>query len=227
MKSPKYFIYENSIYTLVALLQICGQTTLAGSITDAKTGEPLMFADVIIYNQNGALITGGQTDIAGDYYVKDLEPGVYNLVFRYVGYKKTELPNVKLEANSVNYVDEVLSSGVTLAPVLVLAYGNRRVEVDHTCCCYPLTKGRKLEVEISIKYPENTVYPNPASSHFNIQSQREIKDASIFNLSGQLVKTLNVGQTQVDVSDLLAGTYFLIITEGTIVQTEKIVIVRN
>ncbi|MGK0364490.1 MAG: hypothetical protein ACI85O_001547 [Saprospiraceae bacterium] len=84
-----------------------------------------------------------------------------------------------------------------------------------------------MELNTTIKYPEIKVYPNPAYSHFNIKSEREIKDASIFNLSGQLVKTLNKGQIEVDVRDLLLGTYFLVITEGEIVQTEKIVIVRD
>ena len=213
---------------LVALSTICSQTTLTGSITDAKTGEPLMYAYVVIYNQEGGLVAGGQTDIAGDYYIKHLDAGTYDLVFRYVGYEKTKVENVNLKANSVNYIDEVLSSGVSLAEVVVIDYKVPLIEQDGGCmCCLRIRKRKKVQLEVSIKSPKNKIYPNPASSHFNIKSERKIKDASIFNLSGQLVKTLNKGQTEVDVSDLIAGTYFLVITEGTIVQTEKIVIVRD
>ncbi len=211
---------------LVALSTICSQTTLTGSITDAKTGEPLMYAYVVIYNQEGGLVTGGQTDIAGDYYIKDLNAGTYDLVFRYVGYEEEKVENVELKANSENYIDGILSPGVELPMVFVIAYNSHR-RCGGYCCRYRLPEYEKPEVKVSIKYPGNTIYPNPASSYFNIKSERKIKDASIFNLSGQLIKTLSKGQTQVDVSDLIAGTYFLVITEGKTVQTEKIVIVRD
>lgn len=219
------------LFCFVALSTICGQTTLAGSITNAKTGEPLMYADVIVYNQNGALITGATTDLSGDYYVKKIKAGIYDLVFRYIGYNEVKVSKVKVEANKTNYIDEALSSGITLDEIVVISYNINTKHCYFTCggtCCV-LDKQEQSEdkQDITIKSPESLIYPNPASSYFNIKSEREIKDANIFNLSGQLVKTLNKGQSQVDVSDLIAGTYFLVITDDRIVQTEKIVIVKD
>lgn len=49
---------------------------IAGKVTDAETGEPLIGINVII---DGTTI-GAATDINGNYIINNVEPGVYTLV---------------------------------------------------------------------------------------------------------------------------------------------------
>jgi hypothetical protein len=67
------------------------------------------------------------------------------------------------------------------------------------------------------------LYPNPANDVLNINSElEEIKLLSIADLNGRIVKSLEVNQTssQINVSDLASGTYFVTITseEGNTVK---------
>jgi len=59
--------------------------TLTGKITDAKTGEPLIGANVIVLLE-GIQKGGGSTDIYGNYTIKPIPPGTYNIRATYIGY---------------------------------------------------------------------------------------------------------------------------------------------
>lgn len=57
-----------------------------------------------------------------------------------------------------------------------------------------------------------TVYPNPASHTVQIQMEENIQSVNIYNLAGQLIKTVNNTKT-IDVSDLSTQMYILEITD--------------
>ena len=72
------------------------------------------------------------------------------------------------------------------------------------------------------------VYPNPASNMLNINSKSgaPLKNVQITDLNGRIVKTLNAGnvsETQINISDLNSGVYFLKISSDLGVGTTKIV----
>ncbi|GAK97826.1 malto-oligosyltrehalose trehalohydrolase [Nonlabens tegetincola] len=53
------------------------------------------------------------------------------------------------------------------------------------------------------------IYPNPAQSSFNIQSDTEIDQVVIYNTLGQVVKTFEHETINYDISDLKSGLYFV------------------
>ena len=62
-----------------------------------------------------------------------------------------------------------------------------------------------------------TLYPNPVTSILNIEYSKDITSAAVFNLLGQevLVKAINATQSQIDMSNLAAGTYLVkLIADG-------------
>lgn len=63
------------------------------------------------------------------------------------------------------------------------------------------------------------VYPNPATDHVNIEGV-DVVVAQVYNVTGQLVRTAKDSNT-IDVSDLQAGVYFLLISDGdgVVIQT--------
>jgi hypothetical protein len=56
-----------------------------------------------------------------------------------------------------------------------------------------------------------TMYPNPTASKLNISAASTIKNASIFNVIGKKVMSLNINKNSesIDVSSLASGIYFL------------------
>lgn len=79
------------------LVQIMNaQTTiLQGTITESETGEPLMFATVVV-KQNGIAKTGTTTDFDGKYRFDSLAVGTYDVEVRYVGYPTKTISGVVL-----------------------------------------------------------------------------------------------------------------------------------
>src|SRR5574344_1545145 len=82
---------------LTTSLMLYSQGTLTGTITDAKTGEPLSFVNVVV-QQNGQQRGGAQTDEHGNYQIKPLEAGNYDVIASFVGYKKSMKRGVRVNA---------------------------------------------------------------------------------------------------------------------------------
>ena len=69
---------------------------------------------------------------------------------------------------------------------------------------------------------ELSIYPNPANSILNIQSNNQIQSVELFNIQGQLVvKEGNVNQ--INVSDLTNGVYMIRIATDNGVKVQKFV----
>ena len=72
---------------------------------------------------------------------------------------------------------------------------------------------------------EFTVYPNPVSHTLNISNGNAEFSYTLFNGMGQAVaKGTAHGNSQINVSDLEKGVYFLRLTNGTQVRMEKVVV---
>jgi len=68
-------------------------------------------------------------------------------------------------------------------------------------------------------------YPNPVKAVLTISYKEEISNIEVFNLVGQQVtsKVVNAKETQLDMSNLTNGTYFVKVTSDSKVKTVKIV----
>ena len=69
------------------------------------------------------------------------------------------------------------------------------------------------------------VYPNPAKSVVNITStSNEAFGVSVYNLLGKQVLRVENVQSQLNISSLNPGLYFLNMTQGSNISTQKLVI---
>ena len=82
---------------LTTSLILYSQGTLTGTITDAKTNEPLPFVNVIV-EQGGQQKGGAQTDMNGNFQIKPLNAGNYDVVASFIGYKKAIKKGVHVTA---------------------------------------------------------------------------------------------------------------------------------
>ncbi|MGB3545460.1 MAG: carboxypeptidase-like regulatory domain-containing protein, partial [Saprospiraceae bacterium] len=77
---------------------------VSGVISDEASGETLIGATVII----AGTATGTATDFDGKYSL-DLEPGIYNLEYSYIGYPEKTIEGIVVTAKTVTYQDVTLS----------------------------------------------------------------------------------------------------------------------
>jgi Leucine-rich repeat (LRR) protein len=70
-----------------------------------------------------------------------------------------------------------------------------------------------------------SIYPNPASSNVNINSNNTIKSVELFDIQGRLLQTqlIDKNQTSIDISEKSNGVYFLKITSEKGSKVEKLV----
>ena len=72
------------------------------------------------------------------------------------------------------------------------------------------------------------IYPSPVSDNLKIENLQEATDISIYNVVGQVVRTVNsvMGSVEIDMSDLSNGLYFVKMQNSKSVRTEKIQVVK-
>ncbi len=102
----------------VALLQAQETGSIVGTLTDKEVNnEPLAFANVLIKGTT----KGATTDFDGLYEITNLEPGVYTIVFSYLGYETVEVPDVTIESGKVTTINAPMSAseGMSLDEVIV------------------------------------------------------------------------------------------------------------
>ncbi|MCR5064180.1 MAG: TonB-dependent receptor [Bacteroidales bacterium] len=104
---------------LIAQMAVFAQGTMKGKITDAKNGEALIGANVVA-KQDGQIMGGARTDLDGNYTIKGLQVGKYEIEVSYVGYTtvKTEI-NVKASGFTVYNESLEKSGGVQMKTVVV------------------------------------------------------------------------------------------------------------
>ncbi|MCU0452548.1 MAG: TonB-dependent receptor [Bacteroidetes bacterium] len=96
-----------STLLFVSVLLWAGTTgKIAGSITDALTGEALVGANVMLVGTS----LGTTTDLDGYYTINNIPPGVYQVVVSYVGYRRTTVTNVQVRIDQTTRVDAKLQS---------------------------------------------------------------------------------------------------------------------
>ena len=84
---------------------------------------------------------------------------------------------------------------------------------------------------LSINEVENmfglNVYPNPANDVINVSLNKSTNGTiSIVDVAGKVVKTSSINglTSSINSSDLTNGVYYVTITDGTSIVTEKVVI---
>lgn len=71
------------------------KSSISGKVIDNLTCEPL--AGVMIFVQGTDIKT--YSDLDGNFSIKCMEPGKYNLIFSIISYKNSIIENLKLEPN--------------------------------------------------------------------------------------------------------------------------------
>ena len=102
------------------LLVFSQQGTLKGKIIDKDTQEPLPFANIVI-ELGGANKGGTQSDFDGNYTIKPIPPGTYDLRATYVGYNTILLKGVIINPDAIRFIDVEMESTAEQLPEIVIS----------------------------------------------------------------------------------------------------------
>ena len=106
-----------------------GSGTLKGKVMDLDANEPLPFASVVIF-LNGNQVSGTNTNFDGEYTIKPVQPGTYDVLFSFVGYQSRKITGVKITANKISFVNAELSAGVMMEEAEVVEYTVPLIDKD-------------------------------------------------------------------------------------------------
>ena len=102
---------------------------IAGRITDADTGEPLIGANVMVKDS----YFGASTDLDGYYVILNIPPGTYILQVEYIGYNTQEITEVKVNIDLTASIDISLpSTTLETAETITIVAERQKIQKDLT-----------------------------------------------------------------------------------------------
>ncbi|WP_116104987.1 TonB-dependent receptor [Lewinella sp. IMCC34191] len=123
-----------SLLFLLTCFFATAQTALSGKVVDVDSGnEPLAFAAVSLF-QDDAFVQGVTTDLSGNYFFSNIDPGTYDIEVNYTGYPPTRINDIPVLPGRTNVadVDVTNEGGVNLDVVVVTSYEVPLIEIDNT-----------------------------------------------------------------------------------------------
>jgi outer membrane receptor for ferrienterochelin and colicin len=128
MLRPIAFIFA-ALLAVGPLAAQVGSGTLKGKIMDIDADSPLPFASVVLF-LNGNQVSGTNTDFDGEYTIKPVQPGTYDVLISFVGYQSQKITGVKITANKIRFVNAELSAGVMMQEAEVVEYTVPLIDKD-------------------------------------------------------------------------------------------------
>ena len=113
------------LFLVISAFQAHSQGSMAGKVTDAKTGEGVIGANVAIQGTT----QGSATDIEGNFLISHVNEGTYTLVISSVTYKMHTVPDVKVENARKLSIDVELSEDISELEEVVVQ-GKRHTDTD-------------------------------------------------------------------------------------------------
>lgn len=115
-----------------SLYMFAQQGALQGKVIDKKTKEAIPFANIILVNK-GTQVGGTTSDFNGNYQIKPIPPGKYDLKASYVGYKTVLIKGINIASDQIRFYNiEMTSTTETLKTVEVIDYKVPLISKDQT-----------------------------------------------------------------------------------------------
>lgn len=196
---------------LVCLLYTAGvfaqSGTLKGKVIDKSTKDPIPFASVVL-EKGGKSITGTAADIAGEFTIKPIPPGTYDLKATNVGYNTVLITNIVITADTITYQELVLEAKTTtLCTVQIVSYKVPLISKDQTTCGNTITSSSYNSGGIFGKNKKNKS-KDPVEG--NTESYDKIVENEFHKVVNNPLSTFSI-----DVDDASYSNMRRYITQGT------------
>ena len=107
--------------------------TLNGKVIDVETKESLPFVNIVLEQAGGYQMGGTSSDFDGNYIIKPIPPGKYDIRVTFIGYKEVLIRGIQINANQIRFFDiEMESSAEQLNEVVIINYMVPLIDKDKT-----------------------------------------------------------------------------------------------
>jgi hypothetical protein len=113
------------LFIQLAILTFAQNGTISGTVTDAKTDETVVGANVVIQGTS----IGVSTDIEGKFSIANIKPGTYSLSVSFITYKAHTIPDVVVESGKIVTIQVQMQEDVSTLQEVVIS-GTRHVDTD-------------------------------------------------------------------------------------------------
>lgn len=124
-------IYLLTLFSFFYVSAAHAQAGLKGKVLDKGNNEPIPFANVVV-ELNGSQVAGGTTDFDGNYFIKPLAPGKYDVKATYVGYQPVVVGGVIIKGEQIQFLDIRMSQGIELKAFEKVEYTVPLIDKDNT-----------------------------------------------------------------------------------------------
>lgn len=124
----KRFILSIPLMLLCASLWAANFGKISGRVLDRVTGQPLVFANVVVEGTN----LGAATDADGKFTILQVPPGTYSVTVSYMGYQPLQITLVNVRTNRISTVNFNLSQMVVSGETVVVLADRPVVEKDNS-----------------------------------------------------------------------------------------------
>ncbi|NOX46173.1 MAG: mucoidy inhibitor MuiA family protein [Chlorobi bacterium] len=109
-----------------------GTGAIKGKVMDVATGKPIPFANVIL-ESNGRVEAGATTDFDGNYIMRPVTSGTYDLKVTYIGYKSVHVRGMIINPDQIRFCDiKMEASDQTLEEIMVTDFKIPLIDKDET-----------------------------------------------------------------------------------------------
>jgi len=116
------------LIALIWAMPAWGQGKIAGHVEDATSGDDLIGVAILI---EGAA-RGTTTDLDGNYVLLNLRPGLYTLVFSYLGYQGQRVTDIQVTSGQTTRIDIELNETVIVGEEMIVQAERPLVQKDLT-----------------------------------------------------------------------------------------------
>ena len=147
-------MFRKVLMTIVLLLManiVVAQGTIKGTVIDSKTKQPIPFASVVA-QQDGKQVRGTMADMEGNFTIKPLNVGKYDVVVSSVGYHKYTRAELDVKATGFTVCNvELTSSSVVLEEVKVIEVKHPPIEIGDA------TSSQRVTAEDIARMPSTSI----------------------------------------------------------------------
>ena len=126
----KSFLSRLVVFNLIFTAFLFAQTTgkIAGIVSDAASGDPVMGANIWLEGTEMGAATGED----GDYYIINVPPGTYTVNFQMMGYQKYQVEKVRISVNRTYKLNVELRSEAITSEAVVVTADRVSMKLDQT-----------------------------------------------------------------------------------------------
>ncbi|MBL0102443.1 MAG: TonB-dependent receptor [Bacteroidetes bacterium] len=178
------------VFILFGLTAFAQSGEIRGKVTEKEgSKEPVPFASVVVLNGNN-IVTSSQTDFDGNYSIKPITPGTYDVKVTVVGYQPVMTKGVVVSFDKMTFVNFTISKGLTLKEIEVTDYKVPVIDKGDTKTATTITRediqqAPNRDVK-TIASTQAGVYQKDDGGDVNIRGSRS--DGTQYIVDGQKVR---------------------------------------